>query len=322
VHPAVRLTPNAFGIGFSIAGLAACWVAAANTGLVPTWPANVLWLLAAAVWVVTVVMYARNVVAGGRSFRSELGDPTFGPFVALLAIVPMLLGVALAGHARTAGVTVFLVGLVATLLIGGWLSGEWILADVTLPQWHPGYFLPTAAGGFIASTGCTELGYAQLGRFMFGYGAICWLVLGSILLQRLFTQPALPTPLLPTMAIELAPSVVGGAAWFAINGGRADGVALGLAGYAFLMVMVQIRLIPAYRTVPFGIGWWAFAFSYASAFAIGIRWLAIEHAPGQRAWTYTLLAVVTVAMTVLIVRTVIAMTRHTFLPHPAPQPRP
>ena len=48
------------------------------------------------------------------------------------------------------------------------------------------------------------------------------MLLGSIIAQRLYVVPALPPPLLPTIAIELAPPVVAGNSWFAINGGRVD----------------------------------------------------------------------------------------------------
>ncbi|HEY2794916.1 MAG TPA: hypothetical protein VGJ28_21330 [Micromonosporaceae bacterium] len=311
----VRVTPNLFGISFGFAGLGECWSTATEQSSVPTWPGNVAWLLTAVLWLVTVVAYGRNVIRGGRT-RTELADVTFGPFVALLTIVPMMLGAALGEHARAAGVTVYLIALVCTILIGGWLSGQWILAETTLPQWHPGYFLPTVAGGLIASIGASSLGFHPLAQLMFGYGVICWLVLGSILLMRLFTAPALPTPLLPTMAIEVAPPVVAGAAWFGLNGGSADAVALGLAGYAMLMVLVQLRLIPAYRTVPFGPGWWSYSFSYAAAFAVGIRWLRVADVRGQAAWTWVLLAIVTAGIAFLTFRTIRALVRNDFLPRP------
>ena len=81
--------------------------------------------------------------------------------MALAPITLMLLGTELAGHARTAGVPVFVISFVATVLLGGWLSGQWIISDSTLPQCHPGYFLPTVAGGFIASACASQLGTAS-----------------------------------------------------------------------------------------------------------------------------------------------------------------
>lgn len=310
-----RLTPNLFGICFGIAGLAEAWAAATPLG-VPARVPDVLWAVTAVCWAVTVIAYIHDTIRSGR-LHSELSDPIFGPFIALVPIVLMLLGVALADYARPAGLVVFAVGLVATVVLGGWLTGQWILADMTLPQWHPGYFLPTVAGGLLASSCSSTLGFNILARMMFGYGVICWLLLGSILLLRLLTQPVLANPLLPTMAIEMAPPVVAGVAWFGINGDRPDGVALLLAGYAVLMGLVQLRLLPAYRTVPFGPGWWSFSFSYAAVFVDTVFWLRAEHVSHARSWAELLLAVVSAGILVLALRTCAALKRGTFLPRPA-----
>ena len=77
-----RLTPNLFGIGFGIAGLAQVWAVAADTVGAASWPADALWILAAAVWLLTLVAYVRNLTAQGR-LRTELPDPILGPFTAL-----------------------------------------------------------------------------------------------------------------------------------------------------------------------------------------------------------------------------------------------
>jgi tellurite resistance protein len=309
----VRLTPNLFGIPFGLCGLAQCWTVAHGLTPVPAWPADTLWVLAAGVWLGILGAYLSNVLVGGR-LRTELADSTFAPFTALVAIVPMLLGLAVADQSRALGESIFFVALALTVLIGAWLSGTWIVADMALAQWHPGYFLPTVAGGLIGAEGSAALGHDALARLLFGYGMTCWLVLGSIILLRLFTQPALPVALIPTVSIEVAPPVVAGAAWFQINGFLPDALAFGLAGYAVLMVLMQLRLIPVYRRVPFGPGWWAFSFSYAAAFAVAIRWLAVEHVPQQRGLTYALLTVVTAGMAALVLTTVRHLKRGTFLP--------
>ncbi|WP_164842566.1 TDT family transporter [Actinoplanes solisilvae] len=308
-----RVGPNVFGIPFGVCGLAQCWATAHAVSGTPRWPADTLWVIAAGVWLAVLLWYGRNVVRGGR-LRTELNDPVFGPFVALIAIVPMFLGVALAGHARTAGEVVFGVALVLTVAVGGWLSGTWIIADLQLAQWHPGYFLPTVGGGLIAAGGSAALGHRTLAMVMFGYGVICWLILGTIVLLRLFTAPPLPVPLRPTIAIELAPPVVAGNAWFLLNGGRVDAVAAGLAGYAILMVLVQLTLIPVYRGVPFGPGWWAFSFSYAAAFTLAVNWLVAGRVPGRTAWTVVLGVVLTLGIAALAARTVRRLARGTFMP--------
>ena len=308
-----RVTANLFAIPFGVSGLAQCWTTAHSAGTVPAWPADVAWTAAAALWLIVLTAYLEQ-LRTGTSLAAELAEPTFGPFVALATITPMLLAGALGEHARGAAQGVFVGALILTLLLGGWLSGQWIISDTTLAQWHPGYFLPTVAGGLIAAATAAKLGHRSLAELMFGYGAVCWIVLGSIILTRLFTQPRLPTALIPTIAIELAPPVVAGSGWFLINGARVDAVALGLAGYALLMALVQVRLVPLFRTVPFGPPWWSFSFSYAAAVAYAIRWLTVSHPPGQDAWIGALLAAATAAIAVVGARTVLALRAGRFLP--------
>ncbi|MGH3408245.1 MAG: hypothetical protein ACRDRJ_37955 [Streptosporangiaceae bacterium] len=90
---------------------------------------------------------------------------------------------------------------------------------------------------------------------------ICWLLLGSTVLNRLFFKRALPPALVPTLAIELAPPVVAGVAHFQVAGRVINPISAGLAGYAILMALVQVRFIPAFRRLSFGPGFWAFTFS-------------------------------------------------------------
>jgi tellurite resistance protein len=307
------VSPNVFGTSFGVCGLAQAWSTAHAVSGVPRWPADTLWIAAAGIWLATLIWYATNVLRAGR-VRADVHDPVFAPFTALIVIVPMLLGIALGGHARAAGEIVFLIALVLTVAAGSWFSGQWIIADLQLAQWHPGYLLPTVAGGLIAAGGSAVFGHRTLAMVMFGYGAISWLVLGSIILVRLFTAPALPIALRPTIAIEMAPPVVAGNAWFLLNGGRIDAVAAGLAGYAALMALVQLRLIPLYRQVPFGPGWWAYSFSYAAAFTLAVNWLGAEQIPDRTGWITVLLAVLTLAVAALGIRTVQHLANASYLP--------
>src|SRR5580693_9015093 len=89
---------------------------------------------------------------------------------------------------------------------------------------------------------------------------VAGLALAPIITLRLYVVPSLPPPLLPTIAIELAPPVVAGDSWFAINGGKVDTPGAVLAGLALLMLLVQLRLIPLYTRATFGPGFWAFLF--------------------------------------------------------------
>jgi tellurite resistance protein len=316
----LHLTANLFAACFGLAGLATAWTALMLLVHGPDWPGNALAILAALVWLVTVIGYLGNVAAQHR-WKQELSDQTLGPFNSLIFIVPLLLSVPLAGQARGAGEVVFGCAAVLTVLFGAWITGDWIARDGELRRWHPGYYLPSAAGGLIAGGASAALGFVTLSHVLFGLGVGSYLLLGSIIGQRLFVVPELPKALLPTIAIELAPPVVAANSWFTINGGRVDTTAAVISGFAVLMVLAQLRLIPLYRTAPFGPAYWAFSFPAAAAVTCGVHWLAAEHVPGATGLGYALLGLLSAGFLLLAARTTVGLTRGTyFLRAPVPVP--
>jgi tellurite resistance protein len=207
------------------------------------------------------------------TFRSDLLDNVAGPFASLAVITPMLpASEGLAPHAPGAGKVLVDIFLVLTVLLGGWFTGQWIYGPFALDRLHPGHFLPTVAGGPVATASAADVGQQRLAEVMFGLGIVCWFLLGSMILNRLFFRPFLPPPLLPTLAIEVAPPAVGSVAYFALNGDRVDAVAAGLAGYGLLIVLAQIRLLPAFLRLKFTPSTWAFTFSWAAVVTSALRW--------------------------------------------------
>jgi tellurite resistance protein len=270
---AFHLTANLFAVAFGLTGLAQAWSAVTQLAGASDWPGNVLWIVAAVTWLVTVAGYVAN-VAAQRRWKTELSDPTFGPFTALIFIVPMLLGARLAEQARGAGEVVFWCSAILVVLVGAWITGDRIVLDGDIRRWHPGYFLPTAAGGVIAGGASAELGFATLSHVLFGLGIISFVVLAPIISHRLFVVPTLPPPLLPIIAIDLAPSVAAGSSWFAIDGGKVD--------------------------TPVAI--------------LGIHWLAAEHVRSGAALGYAVVGVLTAGFALLAARTVTGLIQGTFLP--------
>ncbi len=139
------------------------------------------------------------------NLSNEAHDPTLGPFLALTTILLMVCGPAVGAHAEQAGRAVFLLGLVSLAALGSWLSGWWIVGDVRLDRWHPGYLLPTAIGGLVAAGSGALLGYRTLALLASGWGLISWVVIGSIVLAGLTLAAPLPPALMPSLAILAAP---------------------------------------------------------------------------------------------------------------------
>jgi tellurite resistance protein len=308
---------NFFGMPFGLSGLGVTWLTMAHFGRVPQAVGDMLLAAAAVAWLIVLAVYLRYLISDRTALARDLLDPVAAPFASLALITPMLLAAdGLYPHAPGAGRVLLDVFLVLTVVLGGWFTGQWIYGPVKLDAFHPGYFLPTVGGGLIASAGAAVVGQRRLAEVMFGLGMICWLVLGSIILARLLFRPLPPDPLLPTLAIEVAPPAVASLAYFALYGDRVDTVAAFLGGYGLLMVLAQLRLLPTYVRLPFMPSTWAFTFSWAAVATVTTYWLDDIRPGGYRVGEYLVLAAISALIGGIAIRTLLALGRRQLMPRP------
>jgi tellurite resistance protein len=306
-----RVPPNLFAIALGTAGLAQAWQAAVPVlGTAQAVP-DTLSVLDAAVWLVLTGAYLAQ---GPRIIMAHLRDPVRSPFVSAAALTAMILSAALAKDAFAAGRVLVIVFLAVTIVLGGWLTGQWLTGGIDPDSVHPGYFLPTAAGGLIGASAAAQVHLHALAEASFGIGAICWLLFASTILNRLFSRPALPNALVPTMAIELGVPGVAGSAYFAVAGRTVTFMACALGGYTVLMALVQVRLIPVYRRLSFTPGFWSFSFAYAAAASDALVWLAVTKPPAATGYAIAVIALLTAFVAWVAYRTVLLAVRGQLFP--------
>jgi tellurite resistance protein len=310
-----RIPLNIFGIGFGIAGLATAWRIAVDQHLAPHEVSDVLIGMAAVAWLFCVLLYMRYVLTTRGALASDLRDMTVGPFASLALIIPILLAAdGIAPYCRSVAAVIIDVFIVGVVLLGGWFTGTWMRGGTDLDRLHPGYFLPTVAGGLVASAGAAEVGQQRLAQFMLGLGILCWVIVGSMILGRLIFRPPLPDALAPTMAIEVAPAAVASLAYFFAYGPHITPFVTALAGYGLLMVVAQIPLLSRYKRLKFSLATWAFTFSWAAVASTVLFWIAAEHVTGARTLAYLVLAAISVLVGAIAVRTVVAISQGRLLP--------
>ena len=318
----LRVPPNLFGVPLGLAGLATAWHAAGAKLGTPTAVPDTIDILAAIVLLLLGWLYAAQ---GPRRVLADLRDPVQAPFLAVPAITAMMLAAALASVSFAAGRALLVIFLAVTIAVAGWLGGQWIAGDPDQASVHPGYYLPTVAGGLVGAITLSQVHLHGLAEAAFGVGILSWVLLGSVVLGRLITTKRLPAALQPVTAIELAPPALAGVAWFALAAGRgANVIAYAIGGYLILMALVQARLIPVYRRLHFSPGFWAFTFSYAIAITCALEWITRTNPPGAIGYSIAAIAAITLFIGAIAVRTLIAVARGQFLARAAgslPSPR-
>jgi tellurite resistance protein len=308
----VRIPPNLFGIALGLSGLAALWVFASTAFGGPTAVGDALGVLSAVVWIGLVVAYLRQ---GPRQILADARDATVGPFLAAPVMSAYVLaGFVLRPYAPGAARATVIAFLVIGLLVSGLLMGQWLTGGLEEQTFGPAYFLPGIGIGFVGADAAATVGLHSIAELFFGVGITSVFLIGSVTLNRMFFRPRLAPNLFPTMAIELAPAAVAGNAYFVIHTGSPDLLLFALSGYAALMTIAQIRLLPLYRELSFSPGFWSFTFPPANMALFALRWLELEHPAGSSAYAWVLVAAITTLVGSIAARTILAAARGQLLP--------
>jgi tellurite resistance protein len=293
VTPPARIPLNTFAIGFGLAGLAEVWSTAGDTLGLPIAVSQAFWLLAAAAWVWLIVAHLVRGARTGLPLASQLRHPAQGPIAALVPTTGMLLAGDLLTVSRSAGTVLFLLCTVAAATFAAWLVGTWLQGGLALEALHGGYLLPTVAAALVGADVAGKAGLPLLGWGLLGVGVFFWVLITGLLVLRFAVRPALPDPLVPTLAILVAPPVVGGIAWFALTGAQGDPVAAMLAGLGVLLLLVQLALLPRYLRLRFSLGFWSFAFPAAAVVTDALLWLRLTPEPARAIASVVLLIAAT-----------------------------
>ncbi|WP_431279183.1 transporter [Leifsonia poae] len=303
-----RIPLNTLAIAFGLAGLANIWVTASRLLGVTEVIGQVVWAGVVVAWVWLIVAHLRRGARSSETLAQQLRHPAQGPIAALVPVVGMLIGADLYRFWPVGGEILVVVSIVAAAAFAAWILAFWHTGALTPEAFHGGYLLPTVAAGLIAATTASKVGLPLLAIGSFAVGIFFWIVVSTVLLARLAFFSPLPAALTPTCAILLAPPAVAGTAWFTINGEHADLVSAALLGLLVLMALQQVALIPRYRMLPFTLGFWSFTFPLAAAGGSGVEWLSISAFPGWQFVAWTLVALVTVVIVAVGIRSLVLVS--------------
>jgi tellurite resistance protein len=288
-----RIPLNTLAVAFGLAGLANAWSAAVRLLGVPAIVAEAFWLIAAIAWVWLIVAHLVRGLRSADSLAAQLRHPAQGPIAALVPVVGMLLGAHLHSSAPVAGTVLVVVSIAVAALFAGWVLGFWVGGHLKPESIHPGYLLPTVAAGLVAAAAAAAVDLPALAIGAFAVGIFFWLAIFPLLLARLAFLPALPDPLMPTLAILVAPPAVAGSAWFAMMGQRDDAVSTSLLALTVVMLLLQLALVPRYLRLKFSLGFWSFTFPFAATAVYSIEWLSVAGFAGWQPVAVLVLVVIT-----------------------------
>ncbi|MBN9673554.1 SLAC1 anion channel family protein [Roseibium aggregatum] len=297
-----------FAIGMGMLGLTLALRAAEHGWHLPVTTSGAVLALSCVLLAAVAFGYLLKAIKVPGAVAAEWRHPVKIAFFPTVSISSILLSIAflplvpgLAHFFWIAGTLVQ--GGLALAVIGSWIGHR----PFQTPHLSPAWFIP-AVGNVLVPIAGVPLGYTDLSWLFFSAGLMFWIVLLTLVMNRLVFHDPLPGRLVPTLSILIAPPAVCFVSWthLSTEPGAFGQILLDLGYVFFLIVLTQV---PRFRTIPFALSWWALSFPVA---ALSIASFVHAQAAGSDAHRLIgtgLLAVLAAVIAFLLFRTGLAIVR-------------
>ncbi|MDQ0457480.1 SLAC1 anion channel family protein [Rhizobium paknamense] len=310
-HPAATMRiahypVTSFAVGMGMMGLTLAIRAAEHAYSLNTIASTGVLMLAVVMLVAVAMGYSAKVLKHFAEVKAEWNHPVRIAFFPAISISLLLLSAALFERMPDVAHLVWLSatalqGVLALSVIGAWIGHRPFQQGQLTPAW----FIP-AVGNVIVPLAGARLGYIEVSWLFFSGGLIFWLVLLTLVMNRLMFHDPLPGRMVPTLMILVAPPAVAFTAWLRLTG-EVSHFGHFLLSVAYVFALLVTTQLPKFRTMPFALSWWALSFPLA---ALSIASFGYAQAIGSDAHRYIGLGLLALLMAVvvgLIARTALAI---------------
>ncbi len=265
-------------------------------------------VLAAAVMVAVSLLYLAKALRHPGAVAAEWNHPVRLAFFPAASIGLILLGTAFQEIAPAAAFVLWAAGAAFQITAMLAVVAAWIGHRPFAPQhMTPAWFIP-AVGNIIVPIAGVGFGQFEVSWFFFSVGLVFWIVLTTVVFNRMVFHDPIPARLLPTLMILVAPPSVGFLAWTRLVGGL-DPFGRILFYAAVIFALVVVTQAGRLRKVAFAMSWWAYSFPLAAFAVATLRYGELAGSGAHRTAGLALAALAGVVIAGLALRTGRAIAR-------------
>jgi len=273
-----------FGMIMGLTGLSIAFIHLSKVYEGTTILADISILFTVVLMVVLLSVYTYKTLRFPKEVVAELKHPIKMNFVPAISISLLLLSIAFyaLGYATLSQYS-WIIGAAIQLALTYWVLYNWVHHDFFTPEHsNPAWFIPIVGNIIVPIVGVHHAP-VELSWFFFSIGIIFWIVVKSILVNRIIFHTPLQERLIPTLFIFIAPPAVGFISYLALNNHELNQFAMVLYYFGLAMTLLMFVSVGNFIKLNFALSWWAFTFPLA---AMSIASYQMAQITGSNFFTY------------------------------------
>jgi|TARA_R110002050_G_scaffold30836_6_gene78812 tellurite resistance protein len=209
-----------------------------------------------------LITYFKKMMKYHEEVKEEFSHPTRINFFAAISISFILISILFKPLNIEISLCLFTIGTVLQLFFTFQTFIFWINTPLNIQYSNPAWFIPIIGNLVIPIGGIDFLSNSVL-MYFFSIGIFFWIIMFSIILNRIIFHDQFAQKFMPTLFILIAPPTVGLLAYYKLTSSL-DIFSTILFNLGLFFTLLLFFMYKNFLKIRFFISWWAFTFPLAS----------------------------------------------------------
>ena len=293
-----------FATIMGLAGLTLVYKRASEIYNFPSFISTIMMIISTVVFFIVLWFYILKIIKHKDEVKKEFSHPIRINFFAASSISMLLLSMVYRHNIDFVSQMFFIFGAVLHIFFTFYTIKFWINNNLEMQHSNPAWFIPIV-GNLIVPIAGKGFVSDEILYFYFSIGIFFWIILFSIILNRIIFHNQFAPKFMPTLFILIAPPSIGFISYIKLTGSL-DFFAQILFNLGLFFTILVFVMYKNFINIKFFISWWAFTFPMA---AITLSTILMYELSSK--WFYGFLAYfLTFITTIIVILVAIATVKH------------
>ncbi len=293
-----------FAIVMGLSGLTMVYKRVSEVLYFPSFISILMIIVTSVVFLLILYFYTLKLMKHKNEVKKEFSHPVRINFFAASSISILLLSMIYRHNIDEISQILFIIGAILHIFFTFYTIKFWINNNLEMQHSNPAWFIPIVGNLIVPIAGKGFVDDSIL-YFYFSIGIFFWIILFSIILNRIIFHNQFAPKFMPTLFILIAPPSIGFISYIKLTG-TLDFFAQILFNLGLFFTILVFVMYKNFINIKFFISWWAFTFPMA---AITLSTILMYELTSK--WFYGFLAYfLTFITTIIVILVAIETIKH------------
>ena len=296
-----------FAIVMGLAGLTLVFKKVSEALYLPSVIYTIMMIGTTIIFFIITFMYLKKIMKHKEEVKKEFSHPIRINFFAASSISILILSMVYKNTIDPIAQIFFIIGAVFHIFFTFYTIKFWINNNLEMQHSNPAWFIPIVGNLIVPIAGKGFVDDSIL-YFYFSIGIFFWIILFSIILNRIIFHNQFAPKFMPTLFILIAPPAIGFISYIKLTGSL-DFFAQILFNLGLFFTILVFVMYKNFINIKFFISWWAFTFPMAAITLATVLMYDLTHKFFYGLLAYILMTITSVIIILVARQTIIHMNK-------------